>query len=199
MPRSVSPPISPKTIRHPKRSRQSSKSELSVQELSQDDQDGYDADVEIIRPDQYEEPETESDDDRSTARLIPDLDEEITRGMRQLGWRQPSVRLQTSGHSAEHHSEALDSSPLNRYGKRAEFDVAELVDGQSQVHPAKRRKKRGSRSNIAQRFAKSKPHLASDSSNRTEGKQTPLVDTSTGSTGASEAQNGVGNDEMVLD
>ena len=196
MPRSVSPPISPKTIRRPKRSRQSSKSEISVQELSQDDQDGYDADIEVLRPDQYEEPETESDDDKPNARLIPDLDEEITRRMRQLGWRQPSARLQTIGHGQG--SETLDSSPLNRYGKRPEFDVAELFDPQNQAHPAKRRKKRGSRSSISQRFMKSKPPV-SDSSERTEGKQTPLVDTSTGSTGASEAQMDVGNDEMILD
>lgn len=196
MPRSVSPPISPKTIRHPKRSRQSSKSEISVQELSQDDQDGYDADIEVLRPDQYEEPETDSESDRPTTRLIPDLDEEITRGIRQLGWRQPSARLQTMG--LGNHSETLDSSPLNRYGKRQEFDVAELFDGHNQSHPAKRRKKRGSRSSIAHRFMKSKPPV-SDSSERTEGKQTPLVDTSTGSTGASEAQPNIGNDEMILD
>jgi hypothetical protein len=200
MPRSVSPPISPKTIRHPKRSRQPSKDELSVQELSQDDDCGYDGDVEIVRPDQYEEPETDSEEDKDDCHLIPDIDEEITRGMRQLGWRQAPARLQMSGLPAQQDPDAVDSSPLNRYGKRAEFDVAEVMNGQGPAPPAKRRKKRGSRSNIAQRFVKAKPHMmVSDSSDRTEGKQPPLLDTSTGSTGASDLPPVLDGDEMVLD
>jgi hypothetical protein len=198
MPRSVSPPISPKTVRQPKRSRQSSKSEISIQELSQDDDCGYDGDVEVVRPDQYEEPETESEDEKPANHLIPDIDEEITRGMRQLGWRQPSIRLQTTGNSTEHNS-GLDSSPLNRYGKRAEFAASELLDGQSHAHPAKRRKRRQSRTNIAQRFMKSKPSIVTDSSDRTEGKQTPLADTSTSSTTLSEPARVVDGDEMILD
>lgn len=197
MPRSVSPPISPRTIRQSKRSRQSSKSELSVHELSQDDQ-GYDGDVEIVRPDQYEEPETESDDDKPTVGLIQSIDEEITRGMRQLGWRQPVASLQTDGHQGDQQSEALPSSPLNRYGKRTEFDVTELAE-QSQAHPAKRRKNRGSRSSIAHRLMRANPKLATDSSDRTEEKRTTVVDTSTGSTGASEAPVAPSNDEMDLD
>lgn len=197
MPRSVSPPISPKTIRHSKRSRQSSKSEVSVQELGQDDQ-GYDGDVEIIQPDQYEEPETESDDEKAPCRAIPDIDEEITRGMRRLGWQQPTTRLQTNGHRVEQRSD-IESSPLNRYGKRTEFNVAEVADTHNQARPAKRRKQRGSRSNITQRFMRGKPHLVTDSSDRTEGKQTPLLDTSTGSTGASEPPAAPSNDEMILD
>lgn len=197
MPRSVSPPISPKTIRHPKRSRQSSKSEVSVQELGQDDQ-GYDGDVEVIRPDQYEEPETESDEDKPPCRTIPDVDEEITRGMRRLGWQQCAPRLHTSGQVQEQRSD-VESSPLNRYGKRTEFNVSELADAHDQARPAKRRKHRGSRSSIGQRFMRNKPQLASDSSERTEGKQTPLLDTSTGSTGVSEAPIIPSNDEMILD
>lgn len=197
MPRSVSPPISPKTIRHPKRSRQSSKSELSVQELSQDDQ-GYDGDVEVIRPDQYEEPDTESDDEKSPCRTIPDIDEEITRGMRRLGWQQSASRLQTSGHSLGQRSD-VESSPLNRFGKRTEFNVSEPADAHSQARPAKRRKQRGSRSSIGQRFRRGKPNLATDSSDRTEGKQTPLLDTSTGSTGASDPPVVPSGDEMELD
>lgn len=200
MPHSASPPLSPKTARHSGRSRRSSKSEFSVQELSPEDDCGYDGDVEIVRPDQYEELETDSEEEKPDVRLIPDIDEEITRGMRQLGWRQSSARLQTNGLPAGQNPDPMNLNPLNRYGKRSEFDVAGIVEGQVHAPPAKRRKKRGSRTNIAQRFMKAKPPMTvSDSSDRTEGKQTPLLDTSTGSTGASEATQAMGNDEMVLD
>ncbi|ETN41410.1 uncharacterized protein HMPREF1541_03345 [Cyphellophora europaea CBS 101466] len=201
MPLSVSPPISPKTIRHPKRSRQSSKCELSVEELNQDDI-GYDGDVEVIRPEQYEEPSSESDDDKPAPHLIPDVDEEITRGMRQLGWRQSSSKLQTNGLGGPqgHNSDGLQSSPLNQHGKRGEVDVADFGDVQSRAPPAKRRKKRGSQSSIAHRLMRGKPHQQqTDSSDKTEGQRTPLVDTSTGSTGFSEGPPEACNDEMVLD
>ena len=59
-----SPPISPKTVRHGKRSRQSSKGEVSLGELSQEDA-GYDGDIEVIRPDEVEEPDSECEDDDS--------------------------------------------------------------------------------------------------------------------------------------
>ena len=156
--------------------------------------------MEVIRPDQYEEPETEADEEKPPCRAMPDIDEEITRGMRRLGWQQPAPRVHTHGHPLEHRSD-VESSPLNRYGKRTEFNVSEQADTHSQARPAKRRKHRGSRSCVGQRFVKGKPQYPSDSSDRTEGKQTPLLDTSTASTGASEAPAVPSNedDEMVLD
>lgn len=196
MRKSVSPPISPKTIRHPKRSRQSSKSELSVEELSQDDL-GYEGDVEVVRPDQYEEPESDFEEDKGPTRCITTIDEEITRGMKQLGWRQSQPRIHT-GPVVQHLSE-FESSPINRYGKRVEYDVTATVDGSNHAPPAKRRKKRDSRSSISQRSARTRPKQHTDSSDRTEDKRTPFADSSTGSTAASEAPQVASNDEMVLD
>ena len=199
MPRSVSPPISPKTIRNPKRSRTSPKDELSVEELNYDD-NGYDADVEVLRPDQYEEPESDFEEASSLKGLIPDVDDEITRGMKQLGWRQAPRRVRpVPSHGIEHNSDDIGSSPLNLYGKRAEIDVAEMGAEHIEAPPAKRRKKKGSRLSIAQRVLKEMSQPQTDSSDRTEGKHTPFADTSTGSTAASETPAIASTDEMVLD
>lgn len=200
MPRSVSPPISPKTLRQPKRPRQSSKSEPSVEELGQDDL-GYDADVEVVLPDQYEEPESDFEDTRPS-KAITAIDEEITRGMRQLGWRHDRAALAT-GPVTEHFSD-LESSAINQYGKRTEFHVStpSRTDGRrTLVPPAKRRKRRETHLNVAQQIIKSISAPQTDSSDRTEGKRTPFAEssTSTGSTMASEEPQVGSNDEMQLD
>ncbi|KPI40241.1 uncharacterized protein AB675_7788 [Cyphellophora attinorum] len=200
MPRSVSPPISPKTVRQPKRSRQLSQSELVVEELAQDDL-GYDADVEVLRPDQYEEAESDFEDDTRAVKSITAIDEEITRGMRQLGWRQTQPTVPTEP-VTEHFSD-LDSSPINQYGKRTEFHLTTptRTDGRDNyAPPAKRRKRRESRLNPAQRILKSRPQPLTDSSDRTDEKRAPLAESSsTRSTVASDEPRMASNDEMLLD
>ena len=199
MPRSVSPPVSPKTVRLPKRSRQLSKGELSIEELSQDDV-GYDADVEVLRPDQYEEPDSDLEQDTKPIKCIATIDEEITRGMRHLGWRQ-SLPAALTMPITEHFSD-LESSPINQYGKRTEFHASPLrrSEGRSSfASPAKRRKKRDSNINMAQPLMKSNAQACTDSSDRTEEKRTPSAESFTGSTAASEIIQPVSDDEMQLD
>lgn len=198
----MSPPVSPRTIRHHKRSRASSKGELSVEELDQEDT-GYDADVEVVRPDQYEEPESDFDEDnkRPQARCITAIDEEITRGMRALGWRQSDRRSSEPTRSSEV-MHGMTSSPIsvNSYGKRPERDMMDIGNAaDTQAPSAKRRKKRESRSTPAARQRSSRPQRYSDSSDRTEGRKTPALDNSTESTATSEMQVVGSHDEMILD
>ena len=191
-----SPPISPKTVRHVKRSRQSSKGEVSVGELSQEDT-GYDGDIEVVRPDEVEEPESESEDDDSglgLKRLLrpwSDTDQELASKMKRLGWMsQP--KKEARGNSLERPgakqlSKEVDFSHLNQHGKRMEIDVSELVDGHHKAPVAKRRK--DSRINMAKRIIKGEHE---DKSEQTDGRNPPIAETSVST--APEAQGVEGMD-----
>jgi hypothetical protein len=195
-----SPPVSPKTVRHGKRSRQSSRGEVSVGELSQEDT-GYDGDVEVVRPDEVEEPETESDNDDTESlrfrRLLcgDSKDEELISKMRRLGWKSREMDEQDS-HELERPgvkrlSREVDHSLLNQHGKRTEIEVSELVDSQHQARHAKRRK--DSRSNMARNIIKGRDEIPTDTSEMTDGKNLPLEYLSVST--APDA----GNEEMDLD
>jgi hypothetical protein len=194
-----SPPVSPKTVRHGKRSRQSSREKVTLGELSLDDI-GYDGDVEVVRPDEVEEPESETEDEVGLRGLLrwpdTDHDEELARKMKRLGWKsrdsdQRSTKsLERPGEKRLSHE--VDPSNLNQHGKRTEFEVSELVDGGRQQPHAKRRK--GSRSNMAKRIIKERLQVQNDTSEQTDGKNVPLDESS-----VSTAPEAGGDEKMDLD
>jgi hypothetical protein len=203
MTRSPSPPVSPKTIRRPKRTRDATASTLSIEEVDQDD-NGYDGDVEIVQADQFEEPESESDFERQPSRLIPSIDEEITRGMRQLGWRHslPSHRSRSEDVVLSSGMSGRDIGYLNRHGKRPDAETSDARDGHRSHPPApKRRKKRDSRCGTQNPLVHaSHSLLQSTSSSHTGDIRSPMMGLSS-STPTSDAtlQPLAGGDAMVLD
>lgn len=186
-----SPPVSPKTVRHGKRSRQSSKGEVSVGELSQEDI-GYDGDIEVVRPDEVEEPESDSgsgDDDSGfdLRRLLwPDADQELADKMKRLGWKSKdgdshnNRTLEKPGTKTL--SKETDPSPLNQHGKRTEFEISEMGDANHRQPHAKRRK--DTRLRMAKHLMKDGSEMQADTSEHTDGrgnKPSPLCDYSVSS------------------
>ncbi|RMD41570.1 hypothetical protein DV735_g3584, partial [Chaetothyriales sp. CBS 134920] len=152
-----SPPISPKTTRDGKRAQQTSNNEFSIEELSSDSV-GYDADIEVVKPDHIEEPDSESEDDRtalsSLKRLLwPDTDEELASKMKKLSWPRPTQLLPQSRDvpdlmEPKSHTVLPHSPPrVNTYGKRSEIDV-EMAYSPEASSSAKRRKRRDDRAGI---------------------------------------------------
>ena len=199
-----SPPVSPKTVRHGKRSRQSSKGSVSLGEISQEDT-GYDGDVEVVRPDEVEELESEDEHDGSgvglRSLLWPDTvtDEDLAARMKKLGWRskekedRSSRSLERPG--AKRLSRDADPSHLNQHGKRTEIEISELLDSHHKTSYAKRTKE--SKFNMAKRIIRGRNEMQTDTSEQTDGKddKTSTVDEHLAST-PPEAD---GTEEMDLD
>ncbi|ETI25191.1 hypothetical protein G647_04564 [Cladophialophora carrionii CBS 160.54] len=155
-----------------KRPRRESSDGFSVEEMSPDDM-GYDGDIEVLHPDQYEEPESEFEDE-ALKKLWPDTDDELASRLRRLSCeRQPKSahrgdyaydrgrkRLSTEMDDDEDESPALDAT---------EIEISELVDGHAAQPPMKRRRKRSERTPLGQRVVKRQAQEAwTDSSDKSE-------------------------------
>ena len=205
----VTPPVSPKTcIKHGKKSRRSSQSTLSVEELTPDDM-GYDGDVETLRPSEYEDVDSDVEGDveediRPGSKTLtrPDVDGELAGRMRQLSWRQtkPTSRL-TSEHNRSHNPRDNHSLPnhVNQYGKREEIEIAEVREGRESPRPAKRQRKRSATSSPTKSSLQSRLGVVGDASDHSESGSMPTFMETTESTGVSEAGNGPQDEAMEVD
>jgi len=152
-----------------KRPRRQSSDDYSIEEISADDM-GYDADVEVLHPDQYEEPESEFEDDQALRRLWPDTDDELSSRLRRLSCeREPKMAQREDLHggrkrlSAEMDDEGESAARVN-----TEIEVSELVDGQAAQPPTKRRKRSG-KTPLGHRVVRKQAHEAwTDSSDKSE-------------------------------
>ncbi|KAJ9499544.1 hypothetical protein H2202_005127 [Exophiala xenobiotica] len=134
----------------------SSDNELQIEEISPDDM-AYDGDTEVLRPDQYEEAESDFGDDRALRRLWPDTDDELAGRLRRLSCdaRTRSPRRQYDGtHGQKRRSKDIDFEQETPPRKRTEIEVSELVDGRTEQRPIKRRKKQTPKPSMAHRVAK---------------------------------------------
>lgn len=204
-----SSPVSPKTcVKHGKRSRRSSRATLSVEELTPDDM-GYDADIETLQPNEYEDADSEVEANLnemvhpgSKSLMWPDVDGELAGQMRQLSWRQtkPTSRLK-SKHNRDLKSGDGHSLPthLNQYGKRPELDIAEVMEGQETLPPTKRRRKRSARSSPTKQNMRGNLGLLGYPSDQTESYRTSVLMETTESTVVSEAGNGAQDEAMEVD
>ncbi|OAP58570.1 hypothetical protein AYL99_07660 [Fonsecaea erecta] len=158
-----------------KRPRRESSDGYSVEEISADDM-GYDGDIEVLLPDQYEEPDSDFEDDHVLRRLWPDTDDELASKLRRLscdpqrrrgggerGRKRMSREMEGDGDGDEDEEDA--DIPL----KHTEIEVSELVDGHIEQPPPKRRKNRASKPPLGQRIARRQAAEAwSDSSDLSE-------------------------------
>ncbi|KIW69170.1 hypothetical protein PV04_05063 [Phialophora macrospora] len=152
-----------------KRPRRESSDGFSVEEISLDDM-GYDGDIEVLHPDQYEEPESEFEDE-ALKKLWPDTDDELASRLRRLSCeRQPkSAHRDDADRGRKRLSAEMDDDEEIPAPKRTEIEVSELVDGQAAQPPMKRRRKRSEKTPLGRRVVKKQAHDAwTDSSDKTE-------------------------------
>jgi hypothetical protein len=157
---------------------------LYVEELSPDDM-GYDGDVEVVRPDVYEEAESDFEDNKVPRRLY-DTDDDLARHLRGLsceakprGSPQPGDGERgRKRRSTEMNPRA--NSPLYR---TTEIEISEIVDDQTEQPPTKRRRKRDLKPSMAQRAARRRANEAwSDSEERSPERRLPVLDSSNSGT-----------------
>ena len=175
-----SPPISPKTVRNGKRSRQSSRASISVGSLSQEDI-GYDGDVEVIRPNEVEEPESDFEQDSTKPNLKkllwPDTDDELAVGMKRLGWKSHTKhdkKFEKPG--SKRLSRDADPTHLNQHGKRTDIEVMEMMDASGGHKAALTKRRKESEINVAKRIIKSRDEMETDTSELTDGKEPRPLD-----------------------
>ncbi|KAH0845560.1 hypothetical protein AYO21_05489 [Fonsecaea monophora] len=164
-----------------KRPRRASSDGYSVEEISADDM-GYDGDIEVLLPDQYEEPDSDFEDDKAFRRLWPDTDDELASKLRRLSCDPHSSRHPRRDDDGERGrkrmSREMDDDDADVPPKHTEIEVSELVDGHAGQPPQKKRKNRNSKPPLGRQAAKKQVAEAwSDSSDRSE---EAMVDSLTG-------------------
>ncbi|KAJ9655933.1 hypothetical protein H2198_005281 [Neophaeococcomyces mojaviensis] len=133
--------------RRSKRLRKESSSEISIEELSPDDM-GYDADVEALQPDQYEEADSEPEETSTPKKKFPSIDEELSARMKHLGKNTSGTNSPYDGNSMRGRKRRIvhqnsNSDQLGHgHAPTSELEVMEILDRSAISPPAKRRRKR---------------------------------------------------------
>lgn len=132
------------TIRRRGRTRKDSSSEISVEELLPDDM-GYDADIEALHPDAYEEPESEVETASTPKRKFHSIDDELAARMKHLGSERsgtnsPMTPLSMRGRKRR--SLHDDLAPVGS-NEPSDLEVMEVptVDCSAKSPPKKRRRR----------------------------------------------------------
>jgi hypothetical protein len=146
-----------------KRPRRESSDGISIEEISPDDM-GYDGDVEVLRPDQYEEPDSDLEDDHALRRLWPDTDDELASRLRRLSCERESGG--NLGRGRKRVSAEMDDEEDNLSPRHTEIEVSEIVEDQPAGPPSKRRRKK---TPLGHRVVKKQAHGAwTDSSDKSD-------------------------------
>ncbi|KIX00834.1 uncharacterized protein Z518_09899 [Rhinocladiella mackenziei CBS 650.93] len=160
-----------------KRPRRESSDELCIEEMSPDDM-GYDGDVEVLRPDQYEDAESDFEDDKALGRLWPDTDDELAGRLRRLSCDPqiiPLAHRDDSDRGRKRRSREMDDEDLSPLTRSPEIEVSELVDGPTDQPAPKRRKHKSSKQSMAPRVIKKQALEAwSDSSDKTDDREATI-------------------------
>jgi len=140
--------------------RSSSSNDITVEELS-DDEYGYDGDVEVFRPDEYEE----ADSDTGNVASPPVLQQDYSYWQTKLSEKLIALNCNSDTNESQ---ENMDRPPSRKrrsresakdaeHGRAAHdvstsFEVVELVDGSGLGPPAKRRRRKSRRSRTSERI-----------------------------------------------
>lgn len=168
-----------------KRARRRSSDEFYVEEISADDM-GYDGDSEVLRPDQYEEAESDFEDDKALKRLWPDTDDELAGKLRRLSCLRNSVsspRREDSDRGRKRRSKEMDTDDPNSRAPRTEIEISELIDGHTEQPPMKKRKKKANKPPGAMAHRVLKRHSLetwSDSSDKTDEQEATIESSRSG-------------------
>lgn len=124
--------------------RKDSSSEISIEELLPDDM-GYDADIEALHPDAYEEPESEAEVSRTPKRKFHSIDDELAARMKHLGSEKSgtnSPMTPSSIRGRKRRSLHDDFAPVES-NEPSELEVMEVpVADRSAKSPPKKRRRR---------------------------------------------------------
>jgi hypothetical protein len=190
----------------PRYHRRSSSDNITVEELS-DDEYGYDGDIEVFRPDEYEEADSDTGNVASPPVLRQDysywqarLSEKLTAlncnsdtNESQDNMDRPPSRKRRSRESAKdagHGRAARDMS--------ASFEVVELVDGSGVGPPAKRRRRKSRRSKTSERIIHKLPTTQTDPRDVDKSAVTAMVTSASSTTTSSSLETPV-EDAMEID
>lgn len=190
----------------PRYHRRSSSDNITVEELS-DDEYGYDGDIEVFRPDECEEADSDTGNVASPPVLRQDysywqakLSEKLTAlncnsdtNESQDNMDRPPSRKRRSRESAKdagHGRAARDMS--------ASFEVVELVDGSGVGPPAKRRRHKSRRSKTSERIIHKLPTIQTDPRDVDKSAVTAMVTSASSTTTSSSLETPV-EDAMEID
>lgn len=160
---------------------------------------GYDADVEIIKPDMYEEVDSESEDTNVPDKKWRSIDEELAARMKQLGREELPVLRSHAERGRKRRSVEMDDDLLHVVPMSPEFDIQELVDESELPSPAKRRRKRSKRPHASRQRHRGPTGGWTDSSEKTDGNRCASQDRSTSSTISGQATPRKGEDDEMMD
>lgn len=174
--------------------RNRSSDEFLIEELSPDDM-GYDADIETIKPDKYEDVESESEGMVTPDKNWESIDEELAARMRQLGKNQLSPVRSSSNRGRKRMSiEMADGDTLLGGPCSPDIEIHEVVDNTA-PSPAKRRRKKSRHRSAAQYTLQGQNEVWTDSSGRGEGNGRGKGVTATSTSSATSEQARPKNDE----
>jgi len=150
--------------------RRSSSDNIIVEELS-DDEYGYDGDIEVFRPDEYEE----ADSDTGNVDSPPILQQDYSYWQTKLSEKLTALNCNSDTNESQHN---MDRPPSRKRRSRelakdaghgraardmsASFEVVELVDGSGVGPPAKRRRRKSRRSRTSEQIIHKLPSVQAD-------------------------------------
>lgn len=135
------------SFRRSKRVGKESSEGISIEELFPDDM-AYDADVEAVQPDLYEDAESDTESTATPKRKFHTIDEELAARMKQLGHdcsgtSTPQTPTTARGRKRRGlHEEAVQT----RKGPHSDLEVVEIIDKSNPSPPPKRTKRARPRS-----------------------------------------------------
>jgi hypothetical protein len=154
----------------PRFHRGSSSDNIIVEELS-DDEYGYDGDIEVFRPDEYEE----ADSDTGNVDSPPILQQDYSYWQTKLSEKLTALNCNSDTNESQHN---MDRPPSRKRRSRelakdaghgraardmsASFEVVELVDGSGVGPPAKRRRRKSRRSRTSEQIIHKLPIAQAD-------------------------------------
>ena len=135
--------------RRSKRLRKESSGELSVEELFPDDM-AYDADVETLQPDVYEEPESDTESTTTPKKKFHTIDEELAAKMKHLGHEgsETNTPLASANHRGRKRRSLHEEVIQSRGGRTSDLEVVELLEASNASPPKKKLKRSRPNSSI---------------------------------------------------
>jgi hypothetical protein len=183
-----------------------SSSNITVEELS-DDEYGYDGDIEVFRPDEYEE----ADSDTGNVASPPVLQRDYSYWQTKLSEKLTALNCHSDTNESQDNMDrppsrkrrSRDSTKDVEHGRAAHdtsasFEVVELVDGSGVGPPAKRRRRKSRRSRTSERIIHKLHGIQADSRDVDKSAVTAMATSGSSTTSSSSFETPV-EDVMEID
>jgi hypothetical protein len=150
--------------------RRRSSNSITVEELSEDDH-AYDGDIEVVRPDQYEEADSDAGDLDSP----PVIHQDSTYWQSRLAEKLTALNCNSDTNESQDNTDRPPSRKRRPHGQATDagagkatrristsLEVVELADGSDAAPPAKRRRRKSRRSRTSERIVHLLPSVKAD-------------------------------------